>query len=133
MFKFLFNRTVAPTEPSWDNTVGSPTPNFAEQLPSTMWPVAQSMWEWLSGSAPPSPPLPNDAPLEPTVAAGAEEALYAVGEGLEAERVGCAYTLGRRAWHGVHTSKQTMHYRLGFCYEMIRFCPDKLRTEGIYK
>eukprot|EP01046_Picozoa_sp_COSAG06_P023127 COSAG06_NODE_1822_length_8283_cov_33.324255_5_plen_707_part_00 len=131
MFKFLFNRTVAPTQPSWGHTAGSPTPTFAERLPSMMRPVAQSMWEWLSGSGPP-PPLPNDAPLEPTVTGA--EALYAVGEGLEAERIGCAYTLGRAAWHGVHTSKQTMLCTtgFGFCYEMIRFCPEKLRTEGIY-
>ena len=56
--------------------------------------------------------LPNDAPLEPTVTGA--EALYAVGEGLEAERVGCAYTLGRRAWHGVHTSYQTR-----LCYALL--------------
>ena len=96
LFKFLYNRTVAPTSPSWDHG-GCATPSFAGQLPPTMRPVAQSMWEWLSGSLAPPEPEGEDctALLEQSA-----QALYSTGESAEDERVGCAYALGRRAWHG---------------------------------
>ena len=35
LFKFLYNRTVAPTSPSWDHA-GCATPSFEGQLPPTM-------------------------------------------------------------------------------------------------
>lgn len=42
------------------------------------------------------PPPPEEDPLAAPEAA----ALYATGQGNEADRIGCAYSLGRRAWHG---------------------------------
>lgn len=63
-----------------------------------MRPVAQSMWEWLAGSIPPTDSSQEDATA--AVPAKSLATLYAVGEAVEAERVGCAYGLGRRAWCG---------------------------------
>lgn len=97
LFKFLFNRGVAPVRPSWNHS-GCPTPSFEERLPPAMRPIAQSMWEWLAGSLPPANSPQNDATA--AMLAQSVEALYCMGEAVEAERVGCAYGLGRRAWLG---------------------------------
>eukprot|EP01043_Picozoa_sp_COSAG02_P007296 COSAG02_NODE_216_length_28610_cov_57.176879_20_plen_391_part_00 len=99
MFKFLYNRTVAPVGPSWNHT-GGPTPDFAKQLPQAMRPVAQSMWEWLVGSLPPSGVTVVDKQSESDEVETDARALYADIEGFEAERIGTAYSLGRRAWLG---------------------------------
>lgn len=55
MFKFLYNRTVAPTRHSWDCRTAV-TPSFDESLPPPMRPVAHSVWEWLVR---PQPPIPT--------------------------------------------------------------------------
>lgn len=63
-----------------------------------MRPVAQSMWEWLAGSLPPADSSQENATA--AMLSMSAETLYSVGEAVEAERVGCAYGLGRRAWRG---------------------------------
>lgn len=97
LFKFLYNRGVAPLSPSWDHS-GCSTPSFEEKLPPSMRPVAQSMWEWLAGSVPPA----ESSHVNSTAAVLAQsmQRLYCVGESVEDERIGCVYSLGRRAWHG---------------------------------
>ena len=66
-----------------------------------MRPVAQSMWEWLAGSLPPSRlSLGGNQRDDAAQADKVARDLYADAEMAEAERVGAAYSLGRRAWHG---------------------------------
>jgi hypothetical protein len=109
MFKFLFNRTAAPTRPSWAHNGALPTPTFVRsRLPPAMRPVARSVWEWLQGSLPPPPPCSaaeRQSELgRATNSALSEMMMMACAQSepgsSEVERTGAAYTLGRRAWHG---------------------------------
>ena len=59
------------------------------------------MWEWLAGSLPPSRlSLGGNQRDDAAQADKVARDLYADAEMAEAERVGAAYSLGRRAWHG---------------------------------